>query len=91
VGTGEVGGDVIKTYEYRAAGLPVLSTPFCSVSDRGLDEVDAREIAEHARVLAAFAFAGPRVARRPSAIPPAATWRVKNDLVLDLLGAHIAA
>ncbi|ROQ39927.1 glycosyl transferase family 1 [Frondihabitans sp. PhB188] len=91
VGDGEVGGDVIKTYEYRAAGLPVLSTPFCSVTDRGLDEVLACDLSVHEHVIAAHASAGDRIARRPSPLPAEATWRVKNDLLLSLLGAEVAA
>ncbi|MFD6897741.1 glycosyltransferase [Rhodococcus sp. NPDC060086] len=39
VGALEVGGDVLKTYEYRAAGLVVLSTPVAGAGQRGLKEV----------------------------------------------------
>lgn len=86
VGEREVGGDVIKTYEYRAAGLPVLSTAVCGIEARGLDGVTVADTAEHASVLAALAAGSDgRVPRLPGAIPPDATWRQKADVVRDAL------
>jgi glycosyltransferase involved in cell wall biosynthesis len=86
VGAGEVGGDVIKTYEYRAAGLPVLTTPVEGASSRGLTEVHVAEIGQHADWLATVASSGPRVPRRTSATPRTVTWRHKSAFVLSLLG-----
>jgi len=85
VGEREVGGDVIKTYEYRAAGLPVLSTPICGVDQRGLDGVVVEDLDRHATALAALTRDGARVPRRPAAIPRDATWRHKADVVLAAL------
>ncbi len=87
VGVGEVGGDVIKTYEYRAAGLPVLTTPVAGASSRGLDEVYVRRTAdEHEEWIAVLKADGPRVARRPSQIAETVTWRHKSASLLPLLG-----
>lgn len=88
VGDREVGGDVIKSYEYRAAGLPVLSTPVCGMSERGLDAITAVPLAEHAGILSGWAQSGPRIPRRVSPLPESATWRSKSDLLLGLLGAR---
>ena len=86
VGVGEVGGDVIKTYEYRAAGLPVLTTPVTGASSRGLDEVHVRTTAdEHHDWIADLLTSGPRVARRPSSIADPVTWRYKSASLLRLL------
>ncbi|WP_439031896.1 glycosyltransferase [Gordonia terrae] len=86
VGRGEVGGDVIKTYEYRAAGLPVLTTPVLGTGDRKLDDgvfvVDASDQRDWLARLAA----GPRPARIPANIPEHVTWRYKAQFVLDLVG-----
>ncbi|GAA4678869.1 glycosyltransferase family protein [Frondihabitans cladoniiphilus] len=86
VGGGEVGGDVIKTYEYRAAGLPVLATPFEGVSDQGLDQVTVLPAPAHAEHLRRLAARGPRVRRVPSALPAAASWQHKTRAVLNNLG-----
>ena len=87
VGEGEVGGDVIKTYEYRAAGLPVLTTPVAGASSRGLDEVAVRATAdEHQAWIADLLQRGPRVPRRISPIADSVTWRHKSASLLPLLG-----
>jgi len=86
VGTGEVGGDVIKTYEYRAAGLPVLSTLIDGAGTRGLDGITASPIEHHAAAIRAWTASGPRVDRRPTEIPRAMTWRHKTQTLLRLLG-----
>jgi glycosyltransferase involved in cell wall biosynthesis len=87
VGEGEVGGDVIKTYEYRAAGLPVLTTPVAGASSRGLDEVYVRTTAdEHRDWIAAAGADGPRVPRRLSSIAENVTWRHKTETLLPMLG-----
>ena len=87
VGAGEVGGDVIKTYEYRAAALPVLTTPIIGASSRGLDEVHVRTTAdEHQEWIAGQRANGPRVPRRKSPIADGVTWRHKSASLLPLLG-----
>lgn len=86
VGALEVGGDIIKTYEYRAAGLPVVTTPVAGAGTRGLDGIAAAAIDQHARVIRdlADATAGPRVERQPCDVPVDATWEYKTRTVLDL-------
>jgi glycosyltransferase involved in cell wall biosynthesis len=86
VGEREVGGDVIKSYEYRAAGLPVLSTPVSGMTERGLDHVAALPMADHVAWLVAQLQAGPRVSRRVSPLPASTTWESKAATLLDLLG-----
>jgi glycosyltransferase involved in cell wall biosynthesis len=94
VGAREVGGDIIKAYEYRAAGLPVLSTPVAGITSRGLGHIDARPMAEHASWIKRHSANGPRLQRRVSPIPAHATWRSKSitalrnlDLVVERNGA----
>lgn len=86
VGEGEVGGDVIKTYEYRAAGLPVLTTPVAGASDRGLDAVAALPSAEHVAWLRSKASTGPRAPRIVSTLPVDVRWEDKADFILEKLG-----
>lgn len=88
---GEVGGDIIKTYEYRAAGLPVLTTPVDGSDCRGLDEVHVLPLDRHADLLGRWRRSGPRVGRRPSPLPAAATWRPKSLTLLDMLGVETGA
>lgn len=86
VGEGEVGGDVIKTYEYRAAGLPVLTTPVRGASSRGLDAVEVAPASEHVRALRRIAVAGRRVPRVVSDLPADVAWSGKADFILEGLG-----
>lgn len=86
VGDGEVGGDVIKTYEYRAAGLPVLSTRIDGAGTRGLDGVTAMPIEHHAHVVRSWNADGARIPRRPTSVPTRMTWQHKTRLVLEMLG-----
>ncbi|MDN4475425.1 glycosyltransferase [Demequina sp. SYSU T00192] len=86
VGTGEVGGDVIKTYEYRAAGLPVLTTPVTGASSRGLDQVTVLGATDHVAWLAALEATGPRVPRAISTLPDDVRWSEKADFILGKLG-----
>ena len=85
VGAGEVGGDVIKTYEYRAAGLPVLTTPIDGAGSRGLDGIVSLAPRHHIGWLKDALSKTPRVARIVSPIPAQATWKHKAERVLDLL------
>ncbi|TCK65420.1 glycosyltransferase [Curtobacterium sp. PhB136] len=85
VGAGEVGGDIIKTYEYRAAGLPTLTTPVAGAGTRGIDGVTTTRIHEHAEVIGDWTRSATRVPRTPTTIPVGATWRDKTDLITDLL------
>lgn len=85
VGRGEVGGDVIKTYEYRAAGLPVLTTPVAGANSRGLDAVTVAEAAHHVGWIAERARDGARVPRQVSALPNEVRWEGKADYILGRL------
>jgi glycosyltransferase involved in cell wall biosynthesis len=82
VGEFEVGGDVIKTYEYRAAGLPVVTTP---IADRGLNAVVVAEPVDHPSALRALIH-GERVDRVAAEIPEDFTWQHKARHVASLLG-----
>lgn len=86
VGEGEVGGDVIKTYEYRAAGLPTLTTPVSGAGQRGLDGVTVLPADGHVAFLRSLTAAGPRVEREPAAMPVEVTWKSKALKVLELAG-----
>ncbi|MBT2502635.1 glycosyltransferase [Curtobacterium sp. ISL-83] len=87
VGVGEVGGDVIKTYEYRAAGLVTLTTPIAGAGARGLDGVTVADMNDHAAVLRSWIQPDRRIARRPGVIPAESTWEHKAQTMLDLLSA----
>ncbi|QXU53012.1 glycosyltransferase [Rhodococcus sp. LW-XY12] len=83
-GEGEVGGDVIKTYEYRAAQLVVLSTPVLG-SGRGLEHVHYLPAGKHIDWLKQVFENGPRVPRRVGALPSDISWSSKADFILDRL------
>ena len=86
VGAGEVGGDVIKLYEYRAAGLPVLTTPIRGVQERGLSDVHSLEADHHTRWIGSLASQGARVARSPQRFPAEHTWRHKAEALIRAAG-----
>lgn len=85
VGEGEVGGDVIKTYEYRAAGLPVLATPIIGISSRGLGGVSVLDANEHARWLGNQFSTSARVPRQVEPIPSEHSWEGKARSILMLI------
>lgn len=85
LGSGEVGGDVIKTYEYRAAGLPVLTTPVLGAGDRGLSEVYVEDSTRHIEAINAWVALGPRIDRIPESIPNGHTWKSKAESILESL------
>jgi len=91
VGEGEVGGDVIKTYEYRAAGLPVLTTPVAGASSRGLDAVTVLPADAQIAWLRRQASEGPRVDRVVSELPANVRWEGKANFLLRRLGIGDAA
>ncbi|WP_344041369.1 glycosyltransferase [Nocardioides panacihumi] len=89
VGAGEVGGDVIKTYEYRAAGLPVLSTPIIGIGDRGFSAVTVLPSSEHAGWLKDASRLEDRAQRVPEDFPQDVTWRWKTAEVLRAVGLPV--
>jgi hypothetical protein len=83
---GQVGGDAIKIYEYRSAGLPVLTTPIIGTVERPMPEVHVRDAPDHANVLRTLIAGRDRVPRVLSDIDPALTWRSKAAFILGELG-----
>jgi glycosyltransferase involved in cell wall biosynthesis len=88
VGEFEVGGDILKTYEYRAAGLPVLTTPVRGAGKRGLTAVEVATAGDHPRILSNIAAQGSRLARDTTAIPTEHTWEAKARRILTLAGCQ---
>lgn len=84
VGQGEVGGDVIKTYEYRAAGLQVLATPFAGVGEKGFDALTILPGVEHGTWLQALSRDTQRVPRQEEALPEEMSWRTKTRFIEGL-------
>jgi hypothetical protein len=82
---GQVGGDVIKIYEYRAAGIPVLTTPIIGTRERPLEGVTVLDGEMHASMLASLERDGRRVPRQPLRIPHEITWQYKTKTILALL------
>jgi hypothetical protein len=70
LGYGEACG-VIKTYEYRAAGLPVLTTPILGAADRGLDHVNVVSRESHAEWISETirTEGSQRIARKTTTLP----------------------
>jgi glycosyltransferase involved in cell wall biosynthesis len=83
VGEGEVGGDVIKTYEYRAAHLPVLTTPITGAGERNLGGVHVQDAVDHAAWIRSVS-GEVRVPREPGSIPADSTWESKARLLDNL-------
>jgi glycosyltransferase involved in cell wall biosynthesis len=87
LGEFEVGGDLIKLYEYRAAGLPTVSTRVIGW-ERALEGVRAVPRNDVARALAELVEgcqAG-EIPREPVALPEETSWRAKAEFLLDRLG-----
>lgn len=85
VGDGEIGGDVIKTYEYRAAGLPVLTTPVIGAGQRGLSSVTVAAAREHTDQLRRIFGEGIRLPRTAQVFSPHVTWRSKAEAMGSFL------
>jgi glycosyltransferase involved in cell wall biosynthesis len=86
VGAGETGGDLLKLYEYRAAGLPTVSTRVggWERAAAGVEVLDRERIAAK---LAELAAGGPgSVPRLPHQVPAAQTWSHKAGQMLAMLG-----
>lgn len=88
VGEGEVGGDVIKTYEYRAAGLPVLTTPIEGARERAMEGVEVVPREHHVAAIQRLCLiSGPRIPRQIISIPQETTWKFKAQRLLEFSGA----
>lgn len=89
VGDGEVGGDIIKTYEYRATGLQVLTTPVIGAGrtlTKGVHVVPAKEQVEWIR---SATEGRERLDRVTADIPDDLTWRFKARCIAEALGVEI--
>jgi glycosyltransferase involved in cell wall biosynthesis len=86
VETGQVGGDAIKIYEYRSAGLPVLTTPIIGTRERPMPGVIVRDADEHAVSLAALIGDSARVPRLTHPLDPDLTWQRKARTILRMMG-----
>jgi glycosyltransferase involved in cell wall biosynthesis len=89
VGAGEIGGDAIKLYEYRAAGLPVLTTSIMGVASRGLSAVTVVRTHEEIVHYLNAARKTRRVPRVPEFIAPEMTWKQKAERFMGYLGLQI--
>ncbi len=86
VGKGETGGDLIKLYEYRAAGLLTISTRVGGW-ERASEGVEVLDRSQIAPALFELAGGGPgSVARLPHQIPAEQTWSFKAAQMLEMLG-----
>jgi len=85
VGEGETGGDPIKTYEYWAAGLQVVSTRLDGF-DQWADQMHFMANADDGARIIRGLLDG-TVAKRPVEIPRDRTWTAITEVVADLLGA----
>jgi len=79
----QVGGDLIKTYEFRAAGLPVLSTPVAGIEERGLSGVSALAPEAHGRFIESLTEGFTRLDRDISKTPTKHTWEFKARQILE--------
>lgn len=86
VGKDEVGGDVLKTYEYRAAGLQVLTTPVIGAGRRFTEGVHVVSAGEQIAWLREALRGRERLDRVPSDIPEELTWRYKASRIANALG-----
>ena len=91
VGEGEVGGDVIKTYEYRATGLQVLTTPVIGAGRVLNDGVHVVSADQQVAWLRSACRGRERLDRVPPDIPVELTWRHKAHAVARALGVQVAS
>jgi glycosyltransferase involved in cell wall biosynthesis len=85
VGDGEVGGDAIKLYEYRAAGLPVLTSPIIGVSNRNLSQVHVLPIGKHSLFIKQVFESQKRVPRIIESIAIENQWSYKSLQMMTIL------
>lgn len=87
LGEFEVGGDLIKLYEYRAAGLPTVSTRVIGWERAlaGVRAVPREGVAQALIELIGGRRAG-EIPREPVALPEETSWQAKAEFLLDRLG-----
>lgn len=86
VDTGQVGGDAIKIYEYRSAGLPVVTTPIIGTRERPMPGVVVKDADEHTAALAALIGRSARVPRQTEPLDRDLTWQSKARAILRAMG-----
>lgn len=86
VSQGQVGGDAIKIYEYRAAGLPVITTPIIGTRERPMPGVIVADAEGHSRLIQSQTLIDGRVLRIPYSTPGELTWKTKTENILALMG-----
>ncbi|VXB67205.1 glycosyltransferase [Citricoccus sp. K5] len=82
---GQVGGDAIKIYEYRASGLPVVTTPIIGTVERPMKGVRVISSADQVESFRSLSENCDRIAREPMMIPADLTWKQKAITILDLM------
>lgn len=90
VGDDELGGDAIKIYEYRAAGLQVLTTPIMGAGRRLTEGVHVVPADEQVDWLREAMRGRERLERVPADIPEDLTWRHKAGRIAQALGLELA-
>jgi glycosyltransferase involved in cell wall biosynthesis len=90
VGKGEVGGDVLKTYEYRASSLQVLTTPVRGAGRTLTEGVHIVPASEQVAWLHEAVRGRERLDRIPADIPVESTWSYKAQFVANALGLKLA-
>jgi glycosyltransferase involved in cell wall biosynthesis len=85
VESGQVGGDAIKIYEYRAAGLPVLTTPIIGTIERPMNGVIVAPEDIQVEYLKKMIGNHERIKRLPAIIPDDLTWKSKATHILKEL------
>lgn len=91
VGEGEVGGDVIKTYEYRATGLQVLTTPVIGAGRTLTQGVHVVPADEHVAWLREACRGRERLDRIPANIAVELTWQHKAGCIAQALGVKLTS
>lgn len=82
---GQVGGDAIKIYEYRAAGLPVLTTPIIGTRERPMPGVTVLDAEAHDSYFREVNIVNGRVERQHMSIPVELTWKFKTQKILAMM------
>jgi hypothetical protein len=90
VGEGEVGGDVIKTYEYRATGLQVLTTPVIGAGRTLTTGVHVIPADQQVAWLREAIGGRDRMERVPAVIPEELTWKFKALHIAHEIGVRFA-
>jgi glycosyltransferase involved in cell wall biosynthesis len=87
VGEFEVGGDAIKIYEYRAAGLPVLSTSIIGTSRAPAGVAVFESYSEAVEQITGLTDGlSTRPGRIPAKLPESMTWETKTSRLIELAG-----